>query len=182
MNAPVRQGDWMQTMNGGQFWPMDPRPEEIDIRVIAHALSMQCRYSGHCLRFYSVAEHCVHMARYVSQPNKLWALLHDASEAYLVDIPRPIKPHLTNYYAAEKRVMEAVTEAFGLPELMPSEVKSADNRILVDERSQNMAQTDHEWVSDGLQPLGVVLRYWDPEQAKLYFLDAFHKLSRGESL
>lgn len=182
MNAVIRQGDWMQTATGGQFWPIDPRASEIDINVIAHALSMQCRYAGHCIKFYSVAEHCVHMARFVSNPNKLWALLHDASEAYLVDVPRPLKPHLPGYYEAEKRVMEAVIIKFDLAPIMPSEVKSADNRILVDERAQNMVQTGHQWVSDGLEPLGVILRYWSPEEAEIYFLDAFKKLIRGEAI
>jgi hypothetical protein len=184
MNAPVRQGDWMQTADGGQFWPVDPRADEISIEVISHALAMQCRYAGHCIRFYSVAEHCVHMARsrFVSYPNKPWALLHDASEAYLTDVIRPLKPHLTGYYEAEKRVMDVVIEKFGLASTMPSEVKNADNRILVDERAQNMVQTNHGWVSDGLEPLGVELRFWAPEQAELYFLDTYKKLVRGEQV
>lgn len=178
MNVPVRQGDWMQTSDGGQFWPLDPKPSEIRIEVIAHALAMQCRYAGHCIRFYSVAEHCVHMARAVSKPNKLWALLHDASEAYLTDVIRPLKPHLPGYYEAEKRVMDAVIDRFGLASVMPSEVKNADNRILVDERTQNMVQTPHEWVSDGLEPLGVDLMFWPPDAAKMKFLSCFRTITQ----
>jgi hypothetical protein len=183
MNAPVtRAGEFMQTYSGRQFWPVDPVPEEVDIRDIAHALSMQCRYAGHCLRFYSVAEHCVHLARYVSTPNKPWALLHDASEAYLVDVPRPLKPYLPGYYEAEKRVMDVVAEAFGLSSVMPSEVKTADNRILIDERRQNMWPAFYEGGWPDVEPLGIELKFWDPEKAEIYFLDTFKRLMRGESL
>lgn len=177
MNAIPRGGDWMQTYSGRQFWPMDPRAEEIDIRDIAHALSNQCRYAGHCISFYSVAEHCVHMARYVSAPNKLWALLHDASEAYLVDIPRPVKPYLSGYMGAEKYLMAAVAERFGLTQIMPAEVKETDNRILLDERRQNMVPTDDSWGFDHLEPLGIKLQFWEPTRARREFLDTFKTLT-----
>ena len=86
-----RVGDWIQTMSGVIFYPLDPRPEEIRIEDIAHALSHQCRFAGHCREFYSVAEHSVRVSRELPQEFMLWGLLHDASEAYLVDLPRPIK-------------------------------------------------------------------------------------------
>ena len=54
-----RGGDWMQTYSGFQFWPLDPRPEEIHVIDIAHSLANQCRYAGHCREFYSVAQHSV---------------------------------------------------------------------------------------------------------------------------
>src|SRR5690606_29748913 len=101
--VPTRKGDWMQTFTGRRFWPLDPRPDEICIEDIAHALSMQCRYAGHCLSFYSVAEHSVLLSQHVAEPFRRWALLHDASEAYLVDVPRPIKGDLSNYRAVEAR-------------------------------------------------------------------------------
>lgn len=170
-----RLGDWMQTATGRQFWPLDPRPDEIDIVDIAHALSMMCRYGGHCIRFYSVAEHCVLMARAVSPENALWALLHDASEAYVVDVPRPLKASLPNYKNLEGYVMNAVCVRFGISHLMPAEVKSADNRILLDESAQNMGATPAPWGIDG-EPLGVVLQFWSPEQAKAEFLKEFAAL------
>lgn len=169
-----RHGDWMQTFTGRQFWPMDPRADEVHIEDIAHALSMQCRYAGHSLRFYSVAEHCVHLARYVSEPNRLWALLHDASEAYLVDVPRPVKPFLLGYKEAEARVMAAVCDRFDLSHEMPAEVHKADGRIIADERA-NMAPCVAEWHATG-GPLGVALRYWTPEKAEAEFLWEFERL------
>lgn len=177
MDQPVtRYGDWMQTYSGKQFWPMDPRPEEIDIEDIAHALSMQCRYAGHCLRFYSVAEHCVHLSRQVSAENALWALLHDASEAYLVDVPRPVKPYLTGYHRAEGAVMSAVCARFDLPLGMPAQVNEYDTRILSDEFQQNMATPSAPLLGVG-QSLGVELRFWPPEIAKLKFLNRFESLT-----
>lgn len=177
MDQPVtRFGDWMQTYSGRQFWPMDPRAEEIDIEDIAHALSMQCRYAGHCLRFYSVAEHCVHLSRKVSTENALWALLHDASEAYLVDVPRPVKPYLTGYHRAEDFVMRAVAARFGLGPVMPAQVNEYDTRILNDEFAQNMAPPPSGLIDMG-EPLGVELRFWPPEIAKLKFLNRFESLT-----
>lgn len=175
-----RKGDFMQTYTGLKFWPVDPRADEVDIRDIAHSLAMQCRYGGHSLRFYSVAEHSVHMARRVSPANAMWALLHDAAEAYLADVPSPLKRHLPGYKEAEARVMAAVCEHFDLPPEMPAEVHEADGRILADEIHQNMAPM--EWHMRHTNPLGVELQFWDPGRAEIYFMDTFRRLARGEEL
>lgn len=171
------RGDWIQTARGGQFWPIDPRANEIDANDIAHALSLLCRFGGHCLRFYSVAEHSVLLARAVSLENRLWALLHDATEAYLVDVPRPLKPFLTGYREAEAKIAIAVCDKFDLPHEMPAEVKEFDRRILTDERAQNMAPAPIPWSTDA-EPIGVTLQFWSPEQAKHEFLA---ELARAQS-
>ena len=170
------RGDWIQTAMGRQFWPMDPRPNEVFIDDIAHALSMLCRFGGHALRFYSVAEHCVLLSRVAEPKDKLWALLHDASEAYLVDVPRPIKPFLYGYDAAESKIMRAVEERFNLFFGMPDQVKRLDRAILTDERMQVMAPAPVPWSTDGA-PLGVKLQFWTPEVARYEFLTAFYQLS-----
>lgn len=172
-----RKGDWIQTAMGGQFWPMDPRPEDIDIEDVSRALSLLCRFGGHCLRFYSVAEHSVLLASKVSPENRLWALLHDASEAYLVDVPRPIKPFLEGYREAEDKIMRAVCERFGLAGDMPAEVKEMDTRILTDERHQNMAPAPKPWSTDAA-PIGVTLQYWRPVRARREWLSAFRACRR----
>ena len=87
----ARKGDWIQTFTGRAFYVLDPRPEDVDIEDIAHALSMQCRFAGHCREFYSVAQHSVTASWLVPPEDALWGLLHDAAEAYVVDLPRPIK-------------------------------------------------------------------------------------------
>lgn len=165
----MNRGDWIQTAMGHQFWPIDPRASEIVPEDIAHALSMLCRFGGHCLRFYSVAEHSVLLARAVAPDHRLWALLHDATEAYLVDVPRPLKPFLVGYREAEDKIALAVCERFGLPVQMPAAVKAADTRILTDERQQNMAPAPKPWSTD-TEPLGVTLQFWSPSQARDEFL------------
>lgn len=173
-----RHGDFMQTFTGKKFWPMDPRANEVCIRDIAHSLSLQCRYAGHCRRFLSVAEHSVLIARWVrgqtDAQTALWGLLHDASEAYLIDVPRPVKPFLSGYKAAESKVMAAVCHRFGLPLKMPDLVHEADERIIADELVNLVLMAWHARHDD---PLGVTLRYWSPEEAEIEFLETFKALS-----
>lgn len=172
-----RKGNWMQTYTGRKFWPLDPRPEEVYIQDIAHSLSHQCRYAGHCMWFYSVAEHCVLLSQNVAPEHALWALLHDASEAYLVDIPRPVKPYLSEYREIEAKVMAAVCHKFNLSVVMPDEVNEVDGRILNDECQQNMSIPPEKWADTG-KPLGVELQFWMPTDAKRQFLDRFLELTK----
>jgi uncharacterized protein len=169
------RGDWIQTATGRQFWPMDPRPSEVFLDDIAHALSMLCRFGGHCRRFYSVAEHSVLMARAAPARIRRWALLHDGSEAYLVDVPRPLKPFLIGYDAAETKIMGAIAQRFNLHLGLPDEVKVLDRAILMDEQLQNMAPAPVPWSTD-VAPLGVQLQYWNPERARAEFLGEFERL------
>src|SRR5271165_7548492 len=90
-SADNRKGDWIQTYTGRVMYPLDPRPEEINIIDIAHALSNLCRFTGHVRTFYSVAEHSVRVSQHCDPKDALWGLLHDASEAYLADMSRPMK-------------------------------------------------------------------------------------------
>lgn len=174
-DAP-RIGDWMQTFTGVAFWPLDPRPDEINLIDIAHSLSMQCRYAGHCRMFYSVAEHSVLMARAMSDDQAARvALMHDAPEAYLVDLPRPVKRHMPSYKTIEDRVWLAVSERFGLPLLGLEEVHEADNRILHDEQAQLMKVPPMSWNIKG-SPLGVKIEGWAPDRARLEFLQTARDL------
>jgi hypothetical protein len=178
----ARRGDWMQTFTGRQAWPMDMRPEDVAIEDIAHSLSMQCRYGGHCLRFYSVAEHSVHVARYIAamrfRDRGLSArvgLMHDATEAYVVDVPRPLKRFLSGYKDAETAVWAAVAARFAMPVDMPSIVHEVDGRILWDEQAQNMAPCHAKW-SGAPAPLGIKLAFWSPAEAEIHFLHTFHTM------
>lgn len=168
---------WIQTFTGRAFWPLDPRVDDIDILDIAHALSMLCRYGGHTRRFYSVAEHCVLMSRYVEPENALWALLHDATEAYMVDVPRPIKRQLPDYMAAEDNLMGHICKRYDLDPVCPKAVKHADNRILHDERAELMATAPMRRSTDGdTEPLGVTITGWLPSAAEVFYLRRFHEL------
>jgi len=177
----TRRGDWIQTYSGGQFWPLDPRAEEVRLIDIAQALSNKCRYAGHTLRFYSVAEHSVLVSRAVAREHALWALLHDAAEAYLADIPRPVKRFLPGWKEIEAGVMRAVCEHFGLPPNEPREVKLADTSILRDEMTVLMAPPPEPWGDIG-PGTGLVVQGLAPEQARAAFLDRFEELRREETL
>lgn len=172
----ARSGSWLQTYSGHAMWPLDPRSEEIFIGDISSALSKMCRYAGHCLKFYSVAEHSVLVASMVPDEFKLSALMHDASEAYLVDIPRPLKPYLTNYYEIEDKLMGVIANKFGFQWPSPAVVKRVDNQILTDERLQNMAPPPFKWDEyEQNEPVGVQLQFWDPERSRREFVDAFYR-------
>lgn len=179
----TRKGDWLQTFTGVQFWPCDPLPGEIFIEDIAHSLARQCRFGGHCNPFYSVAEHSVRASYLVDKDYALWALLHDASEAYLIDIPRPVKSHLHGYRAIEDGLMAAVCERFGLPREMPFPVKRADETMLVTEQRDLMAPQPAPWTfAQGIvvEPLIDRIVPWSALEAEFRFLARFNEITRGE--
>lgn len=171
-----RIGDWMQTYRGGQFWPLDPRPEEVFLEDIAHALAHICRFGAHCRRFYSVAEHSVIVSLVVPPEDALCALLHDAAEAYVADVPRPLKKSLTGYREIENRVWLAVAEKFGLAAELPVSVKAADNAVLLAEAAQVMAPAPAPWLIPG-DPAAVSVNGHSPAVAKELFLNRFAELT-----
>ena len=168
---------WMQVYSGEQFYPLEPSPPAIDIGDIAHSLSMLCRYNGHCLRFYSVAEHSVLLSHTVDPEHARWALLHDATEAYMGDMVRPVKQDMPEFVTAEDNLEVVIAGQFGLGWPMPAQVKEHDTRIVVDEREQNMAPSRHPWpLLEGFLPLGVKLECWSPEQAEAQFMSRYRQL------
>lgn len=99
------------------FDPVHPDAALIDIRDIAHALSMLCRANGHFPIFYSVGQHCVNCmreaaARGYSRRVQLGCLLHDASEAYLADVTRPVKKELPRYLEIEEPLQTLIWEKY----------------------------------------------------------------------
>jgi hypothetical protein len=172
---------YIETYTGKKFYVLDPQPDQIDIIDIAHAMSMNCRYTGHCMEFYSIAEHSVYTSQLVSAPNKLWALLHDASEAYLTDVASPVKPHLHNYKELEKNIMKAICEKYNLPIEMPSEVHISDVEILRKEASVLMRSGGKDWLINTTNsgPLvDIEIQCLSPLEAKMLFLETFYDLTR----
>ena len=114
-------GNYITTYIGKHFEPADPDPEMIQIEDIAHALSFICRGNGHVKTFWSVGQHCINCANEAwarGLPNRmaLVCLLHDASECYMSDIPRPFKKELPEYRVHEERLMNMIYEKFlGFP-------------------------------------------------------------------
>ena len=170
-----RKGDWMQTRSGRDFWPLDPHPEDVDIDDIAHALSNLCRYGGHCKAFYSVAQHSVFVSRVVPAEHALAGLLHDASEAYCVDMPRPIKRFLPDYERIEHGIWLAVAERFGLPAELHPCVKVADDAVLLAEKAQIMGESPHPWSVPGT-PADIFILPWNPASARRAFMARFDEL------
>ncbi len=125
------------TFTGIRMNPLDASPRDIDAYDIAHALARQCRYNGHVQGFLSVARHSLWVSDELlgyGRRWELWGLLHDASEAYLGDMVKPVKyqPEMQVFRDAELRLEEVIAERFDLPWPMPAEVKEADRVVTVD--------------------------------------------------
>jgi uncharacterized protein len=176
-----RRGDWIQTFTGLVMYPLDPRPDEICIEDIAHALSNLCRFTGHCREFYSVADHSV-MVSYACDPkDALWGLLHDAPEAYLADMSRPIKRFSefgALYQGIENCLMEVIGDKFGLRPgyPAPASVKYADAVLLATEKRDLMQGCYKPWENPA-EPLKTVIRPLYPYDAKQVFLKRFRELT-----
>lgn len=179
MTTETRKGDWIQTNQGKRFYPLDPRPEDVDIVDIAHALSMQCRYGGHAKTFYSVAEHCIILADCVMMgigniEHAFAALMHDAAEAYILDLPRPIKGMLPGYVEMESKIEAVIFEKFGVKQESLAFIKDWDRAILMDER-KHLFKDPLPWGTD-CEPLGINLHYLSRERAFGAFMARFETL------
>lgn len=175
MSDAPRRGDWMSTSTGRKFWPLDPRAEEVHIDDIANSLSRICRYNGHCRWHYSVAQHSVYVSYRVPPGMELVGLLHDATEAYCADVPRPLKRFLANYAEIESGIWWAVAQRFGLPHALNDEIHLADNAVLVAEMQQLMVR-DPDWRLPEVDAARLEIAMWTPEHARQAFLRRFAEL------
>lgn len=172
--------DFIETFSGKAFRPLTPNVDDICIKDIAHALSNQCRFSGHTKTFYSVAEHCVRVSQLLdvwgeSPSTILWGLLHDASEAYLVDIPTPLKrtPEFAPYRAAEARLMGSICERFRMSPSQPKIVYKADAALLATEARDQMPFKVEHWGALTEEPLSQRITPWASDEAERCFLIRF---------
>ena len=167
------EGHWLSTLYVKKFHFLEPTPDEIDIRDIANALSKTCRYGGHCNRFYSVAEHSVRLAGFMNTPSKLSALLHDAEEAYVPDIPRPIKAVTKDLQDISFVIQEAILNKYKAIEADWNTIKKLDNRLLVTE-AKELGVFNEEWADLGeLLDIQTDEFGWNPARARQLFLAAF---------
>jgi 5'-deoxynucleotidase YfbR-like HD superfamily hydrolase len=174
----------IQTWSGLRFSPLEPDPAAIEIEDIAHALANLCRFGGHCSVFYSIAQHSCVVADAVAgdRETTLHALLHDAAEAYLGDLPHPLKhrsPLGVLYREVEAPLQAAILARFGLGASPPAVVKEIDRAALAAERAVLMRAADDAWWPelDGVEPLCVEIDPWTPERAAREFLDRFRRLA-----
>lgn len=170
---------WIQTYSGRRFTPTNPNPDAIVIQDIAHALSMQCRFSGHVNKFYSVAQHCVLVSYICNHEDALWGLLHDATEAYLVDVPRPLKRSgkFDAYLEFEAVMQKAVCKRFGLSEIEPASVKQADAILLATEARDLMSPIRSDW-DYMVEPLPFKIDPLSHQEAKNLYMKRFFELMK----
>lgn len=175
---------FIETFTGTRFQPLAPIVGDVWIEDIAQALSHQCRFSGHVREFYSVAEHCVRVSWLLEEWGEdedvqLWGLLHDASEAYLVDLPTPLKGDGLigpGYQAAERRLMRVICERFDLAPLEPERVRVADAVLLATEVRDLMPNKPEHWRGLVVRPHEDRLAPWTSKDARRHFLERFHAL------
>jgi hypothetical protein len=177
---------WAITYSGGKM-DMNFMPEQIRIRDIAQGLSLSCRWGGQGNNFYSVAQHSVLLydvmcTDYADQPMwGLWALLHDAAEAYIGDVPRPFKQYMPDFMQIEAMILQGVAEKFDMAPEIPFEVKRADHNIVRDEALVLFSHIENlSWLDDGgYLGVGVVVDPWSWQDARTAWLNAIkHSLRR----
>lgn len=179
----------IRTFSGIRFYPLDPRIEDIHILDIAHSQATSTRYNGHLPVPYFLAQHSVIVSRHCYPENALWGLLHDAFEAYLPDMPSPIKhdPRFLFYRRAEAKGMLLICEKFDLPPRMPEDVHEADKRCYltelrdlrgraVDKDGYIINQEDNSFKKRGWKPFDEIIKPWDWLKAERKFLQRFNEL------
>lgn len=183
-----RRGTWIQTVTGRKFWPLSPRPADIDIEDIATGLSRECRYGKQTQRFYSVAEHSLIVSTLVAQIEprfELEALLHDCDEAYLPDMPRPLKHEpgmqLEVFRSCGALIQSAAFARFGVVSTSESHgvIDAVDKRLVRDEIDQLMRNPDLYLARHGhLKPTGYRIAALEPTEARDAFLQRFSELTK----
>jgi len=171
---------WIMTYTGEKFDVFSPKKEQIHLIDIAHSLANQCRFNGHCKQFYSIAEHSV----YVSYFADAEGLMHDAAEAYIGDITRPIKQFIRIktflLEQIERNILEKVFEKFRLQWPVSEDVWEYDTRLCLTEGNLLGFDTS-EWEMSHVKPLCInFLPCYDPEKAKELFLARAQNLGIGQ--
>lgn len=165
---------WIQTRTGRAFPLLTPRRNDIDIEDIAPALAKICRYNGHCRGFYSVAQHSVLVATVLKrhgQPREIIraGLFHDAAEAYVGDMVRPLKHLMVRFGEIERRIEFAIAERFDIPIPMPESVKRADNALLATEARDLMGPPPMPWDLPEPPVDWIQIVSWPPDMADRKF-------------
>ena len=176
----------MELYSGRCVNAMDILSSDIDIKDIAHALALQCRFKGHCKQFYSIAQHSVLVARHLQARSilQLFGLLHDAAEAYLGDMISPLKDMLPEYKTQERYLQDKIYYHFTgrrptHPEI--TEIKLIDTRLLLSEARVLMPSGGDGW-RPGIEPLDLVITPVSASIAEAGFFYAFHKLREGRCI
>jgi 5'-deoxynucleotidase YfbR-like HD superfamily hydrolase len=169
---------YVSTFSGNRFYPLEPRIDRIAIEDIAHGLAYQCRFNGQTREFYSVAQHSLIVASLVPPRLRLAALLHDAAEAYLGDMVKPLKVLLPEFAAIEDKVSALIAEAYAVDFSDYEPIKRADLIALATEKRDLMPHSAERWAYlDGIEALPEPIATMSPWQAKQAFLAEFARLA-----
>lgn len=172
----VGVGPTIMLRSGAWFDFCAPASSDFTIEDIAHGLANICRYSGQCSSFYSVAEHSILVSE-TAKGFEFEALLHDAAEAFLGDITRPLKQMLPEYKRIEADVERAILDRLGVSWPIPAQVKQADLRVLAAEQRQIMPEGTDGWVrGQKVEPAPIIVRHLPPDEVKHLFLERFNTL------
>ena len=175
---------YIRTFTGDRFYWDNIETNTFNINDIAHALSCNCRWTGHVKRFYSVAQHSVLCSTLVPPEDALAALLHDAAEAYVHDTPSPLKNWLkqngfTTFKDLETRIAAALFSSFGLSYPYSPAVKAADVRLLATE-GRDLMNASEDWSRYGEPYEWQIGRCWLPSEAENLFLDRFKEITHDK--
>lgn len=182
---PKSERIFIQTYTGHAFPLLDPSPKDIFLEDIAHALAYTNRFNGHALFPYSVAQHSLLMVDIAPHGFEMDALLHDAAEAYVGDIVRPLKALLPEFKSIESRIMKAIEDRLHRP-CTPDRrrvIRDLDLAMLAAERNHVMAPSKEAWPSiEGVEPAKVIIDPCWPEFVKANFISTYVKLAKGYPL
>lgn len=171
------KGPTILLASGRYFDLLDPDGSDFGIDDIAHALANVCRFTGHCRSFYSVAQHSVLVSHVVPREHAFAGLMHDAAEAFVGDVSKPLKVMLPDYQLIEDRIEAAVFARLGLPAKLPECVKHADRVLLRTEQRDLMFADRDVWTFTGdAQPLRGRIEPIGPSEAKKAFLNRYFEL------
>lgn len=177
--------NWIQTFSGGVFDLLNPKPEDFKIEDIAHALSLLCRFKGHCKVFYSVAQHSCLVSDWLRDNfgNTLayQGLMHEGAEPYISDLPGPLKRIWFVRLVLkpiEARIERIFAQEFGVQLPLHPAVKAADLAALATERRDLMRPCKKAWIPLPA-PFPDRIEAWDPERAETEFLERFIKLRQA---
>lgn len=194
---PNEEVVWIETYTGKHVNPLELKPEDIDIKDIAHALPLLCRFVGHCKRFYSVAQHSIHVAdliagelkkvapmessdkdfvHYLIESNRtcLAALLHDGAETYMSDVSRPVKHSIKGFIEIENRINGVIMQKFGCIGADWALIKKYDNVMLATEAVRLMPSCGEGWYLPE-SPISADIPELSPREVEELFIERFFR-------
>lgn len=164
--------------SGRLFDYEDMLGHEFDIEDIAHALSNICRHGGHHTKFYSVAQHSFYVSHLLPTEHALAGLIHDAHEAFIGDMPSPLKKLIPGYMEIEEALEKSLLAQFGVSHPLDPCVKQADLVMLAAERRDLLATHNEEWaILKGVEAPQFTIEPWSPDRAKRVFLNQYRYLT-----